>query len=40
MAPAMIDLLRGMPVPDTLYTPREAVNRDNIRLLYPDTEAC
>jgi ribose transport system substrate-binding protein len=40
LVPAMIDLLNGNPVPEVLYTPHEAVNKDNIRTLYPETEAC
>jgi ribose transport system substrate-binding protein len=40
LVPAMIDLLNGEEVPPVLYTPHEAVNKDNIRTLYPDVEAC
>jgi len=38
--PAMIDLLRGNQLPAELYTVHQAINKDNIRTVYPDTPAC
>ncbi len=40
LIPAMIDILSGKTVPSFLYTPHEAITRDNIRAIYPDTPAC
>ena len=45
----MIDILDGKAVtadgaggtvPSNLFTVHEAVNKDNVRTLYPDTEPC
>jgi ribose transport system substrate-binding protein len=40
LVPAIIDLIAGKAVPENLFTPHEAVTRDNIRTLYPETPAC
>jgi ribose transport system substrate-binding protein len=40
LIPAMIDILDGKDVPTELFTPHVAVTKDNIRELYPDTQAC
>lgn len=40
LVPAMIDILDGKTVPEFLYTPHQAITRDNVRVTYPDTPAC
>jgi len=40
LIPAVVDLLEGREVPENLFTPHEAVTKDNIRTLYPETPAC
>ncbi len=40
VVPAMIDLLTGGELPEALYTPHQAINKDNIREVYPETPAC
>ncbi len=40
LVPAMIDILNGKQVPEVLYTPHQAITRDNIREIYPDTPGC
>jgi ribose transport system substrate-binding protein len=40
LVPAIIDILDGKEVPRTLYTKHEAIGKDNIRTVYPETEAC
>lgn len=40
LVPAMIDVLNGKTVPEFLYTPHQAITRDNVRSIYPDTPAC
>lgn len=40
LIPAMIDLLDGKDVPDTLFTEHEAITKDNIRTVYPEAPAC
>jgi ribose transport system substrate-binding protein len=40
VVPAIIDILKGNPVPEVLYTPHIAINKDNIREVYPETPAC
>ena len=36
----VIDLLSGKELPEALYTPHQAINKDNIREVYPETPAC
>lgn len=38
--PAMVDLLSGKELPEALYTPHQAINKGNIREVYPETPAC
>ena len=38
--PAMIDILDGKPVADTLFTKHEAITKDNIRTVYPEAPTC
>lgn len=40
LVPAMIDILNGKSVPEFLYTPHQAITRDNVRTIYPDTPSC
>ena len=40
LIPAVIDLLDGKTVPDTLFTKHEAITKDNIRTVYPAAPAC
>lgn len=40
LIPAMIDLLDGKDVPETLFTRHEAITKDNIRTVYPEAPAC
>lgn len=40
LVPALIDLINGQEVPESLYTPHEAITADNIRQIYPDTPGC
>ena len=40
LIPAMIDILNGKTVAKEIYTPHIAINKDNIRTVYPATEAC
>lgn len=38
--PAMIDILNGNAVGAEIFTPHIAINKDNIREVYPETAAC
>jgi ribose transport system substrate-binding protein len=40
LVPAIIDILDGKTVPENLFTPHEAITKDNIRTVYPETPAC
>lgn len=40
LVPAIIDILNGKTVAKELYTPHIAINKDNIRQIYPATPAC
>ncbi len=40
VVPAIIDILKGKAVAKELYTPHIAINKDNIRQIYPATPAC
>ncbi len=40
VVPAIIDILNGKEVAKALYTPHQAINKDNIRTVYPATPAC
>jgi ribose transport system substrate-binding protein len=40
VVPAIIDILKGNPVPEVLYTPHVAINKENIREVYPEIPAC
>jgi len=40
LVPAVVDLLNGKTIQENLFTNHEAVTKDNIRTLYPDTPAC
>jgi ribose transport system substrate-binding protein len=40
LIPAVIDLLDGKTVADTLFTNHEAITKDNIRTVYPAAPAC
>jgi ribose transport system substrate-binding protein len=40
LIPAVIDLLNGKTIEQNLFTKHEAVTKDNVRTLYPETPAC
>ena len=40
VVPAMIDLLDGKEVSPQLYVKHIAINKDNVRKIYPATPAC
>jgi ribose transport system substrate-binding protein len=40
LVPAVVDLLNGKTLPENLFVKHQAVTKDNVRTLYPDTPAC
>jgi ribose transport system substrate-binding protein len=40
LIPAVVDLLNGKTIADNLFVHHQAVTKDNVRTLYPDTPAC
>ncbi|MEX2183577.1 MAG: substrate-binding domain-containing protein [Chloroflexota bacterium] len=40
LIPAVVKLLNGETLPENLFVEHEAVTKDNVRILFPDTPAC
>lgn len=40
LIPAVVDLLNGKTLEENLFTKHEAITKDNIRTVYPETPAC
>ena len=40
LIPAVVELLNGETLPENLFVDHEAVTKDNVRTLFPDTPAC
>jgi ribose transport system substrate-binding protein len=40
LIPAVVDLLNGETLPENLFVEHEAVTKDNVRTLFPETPAC
>lgn len=40
LIPAVVDLLNGKTIADNLFVHHQAVTKDNVRTLYPDTPPC
>lgn len=40
LVPAVVDLLNGKTIAENLFTKHEAVIKDNVRTMFPETPAC